>query len=205
MFAVEDENGNQEQRIKIIKNTYLDNTMWNSGEYTGNWLTSTLNTYLNTDYYNSLSSDTKSMIAKTRYYIARISNGGGAEEYYSNERNTTTDNWSGNIALIYPSDNYYTYALGVDDTCYTIGYWSGCNDSSGKGNGWIYNLDKGAIKWTISWTSHANHAVWQIKNGSLYGERVNVNAMVNPTLYLKSNVKIKSGDGSIDNPYEFEL
>lgn len=39
---------------------------------------------------------------------------------------------------------------------------------------------------------------------SNYGS-VNGSLATRPSLCLKPNVKIKSGDGTIDNPYEFEL
>ena len=49
---------------------------------------------------------------------------------------------------MYPSDYSYTYALGVDNTCYTSG--DSCSSSSGKTNGWIYNTNSNSVQWLLS-------------------------------------------------------
>ena len=53
IIPTEDTNGNVENRIKIIKDTSIGNKKWNE-RASNNWVTGTLNTYLNNDYYNSL-------------------------------------------------------------------------------------------------------------------------------------------------------
>ena len=58
-----------ENRIKIIKPTSLGNMYWDSSR-SNNWARpSTLNTYLNNDYYNTLSNEAKSMVGPTKYYL----------------------------------------------------------------------------------------------------------------------------------------
>lgn len=42
---------------------------------------------------------------------------------------------------MYPSDNYYTYVLGVDNLCCTSEFWNDCAGSSGRTNDWIYNTN----------------------------------------------------------------
>ena len=112
--------------------------------------------------------------------------------------------WIGKIALIYPSDNYYTYSLGVDNICYTDSY--NCPDSSGKNNGWIYTVSNRSYLWLLSPNNDVN--VWYLHaNGrlGLSGRGTSDKNAVRPTLYLSSQVKIASGDGSEQNPYRLKL
>ena len=64
VFTVEDENGNTEQRIKIVRNEKLSSNMaWNSNGV-NEWSTASLNTYLNGEYYNGLDVESKKLIEK---------------------------------------------------------------------------------------------------------------------------------------------
>ena len=212
VFTVEDGNGNTEQRIKLVRNEKLSSKMlWDSNNV-NEWVTATLNTYLNGDYYNGLDDTSKSMIADTKYYLGGSSayDNLKGEDYYNFERGTTvysgrSTSWNGKIALMYPSDYSYTYALGVDNTCYTDGY--DCDGSSGKTNGWIYNTNSNSYQWLLSPLSEYSHAAF-----NLYGSgRVISNGLVTnsfgvrPSLYLVSNIKIDSGDGSAQNPYQLKI
>ena len=113
---------------------------WTSN-HVNEWSTASLNTYLNGDYYNGLDGVSKSMIGDTKYYLGgSSSSSGGAETYYAWERGTTvysghSTSWNGKIALMYPSDYIYTYALGVDNTCYTDGYNCRTNKDGTSANG----------------------------------------------------------------------
>ncbi len=200
VFTVEDGNGNTEQRIKIVRNKKLSRSMqWNSN-VVNEWSTATLNTYLNGDYYNGLDDTSKSKVADTKYYL------GGSykfkylkgEDYYNFERRTTvysgrSTSWNGKIALMYPSDYSYTYALEVDNTCYTDGY--NCDGSSGKTNGWIYNTNSNSAQWLLSPGSDNSRSAFLL-GGSGYvsssGYSVASSLGVRPTLYLSSQVKITS-------------
>lgn len=88
----------------------------------------------------------KSMIVNSKYCLEGSStNSGGAEKYYNWERENEvysgkSISWIGKIALMYPSDNYYNYALGVDNICYIDGTTNGCQNSLSKTNGCIYNI-----------------------------------------------------------------
>ena len=103
---------------------------WNSS-YANEWETASLNTYLNVDYYNSLTEISKTMIAISKYYLGGRENDsnthlGTASDMYSWERGTRV--FPGNklsctskIALMYSSDYTYTFAYGVDNICYNDG------------------------------------------------------------------------------------
>ena len=59
-------------KVKIIRNDSIGDYAWDNDAYTNNWSTSTLNTYLNGDYYNSLNtknSKTIGLISSATYYL----------------------------------------------------------------------------------------------------------------------------------------
>ena len=213
VFTVEDGNGNTEQRIKLVRNEQLlGSYAWNFN-HVNEWSTATLNTYLNGDYYNGIDATSKSMIANAKYYLGGSNTeSGGAETYYNWERGTTvysgrSTSWNGKIALMYPSDYSYTYALGVDNTCYNDGSYSGCGESSGKTNGWIYNTNSNSNQWFLSpYSGGSNYAFHLFDSGNFnYYGYLGISYGVRPSLYLVSNIKIDSGDGTEQNPYSLKL
>ena len=213
VFDVEDGNGNREKRIKIVRNGSLSNNMEWDQSLENEWSTATLNTYLNGEYYNGLDVESKNMIADTKYYLGglqfdEITHLGTAEDMYSYERGTAvfsgrSTSWTGKIALMYPSDHTYTYALGVNNICYTDIFM--CSSDGDPTNGWLYNIEEND-HWLLTPFSEAQYEV-------VSGDRENIiNASfveypmaIYPTLYLKSSVKIDSGDGTYQNPYKLKL
>ena len=142
IFTVEDENGNLEERIKIIRDGFLNRyyaddeiILWDTNEIY-DWPSATLNEYLNEDYYSTFSDETKAMIGETKYYLGGYdvqlgSNYGSTEDIYTWERGNLTyskdgrersKNWIGKLALIYPSDNYYIYANNIENICFNTPY-----------------------------------------------------------------------------------
>ena len=213
VFTVEDENGNKEERLKIVRNEKLPSKMsWNSNNV-NEWPTATLNTYLNGEYYNGLDEMSKNMIADTKYYLGGSNkNNGGAETYYSWERGTAVYNgrstsWNGKIALMYPSDYTYTYALEVDNLCYTSEFWNDCAGSSGRTNDWIYNTNSNSQQWLLSTYSGNNSYVLLIFQGGTLGNNYPAESLVSvrPSLYLVSNIRIDGGTGEESNPYNLKL
>ena len=215
VFTVGDGNGNTEQRIKIVRNEKLSDTMkWDSNNV-NEWSTATLNTYLNGEYYNGLDTTSKSMIADTKYYLGGSSayKNLAGEDYYNFERGTTVYNkngttrstsWTGKIALMYPSDYSYTYALGVDNTCYSDGY--DCDGSSGKTNGWIYNTNSNSTQWLLSpYSNYSDNSFALDSSGFVGRSNVPDSLGVRPSLYLVSNIKIDSGEGTEQSPYSLKL
>ena len=216
VFTVEDGNVNTEQRIKIVRNEKLSSNMaWDSNEK-NEWKDASLQKYLNGtnagDYYNGLDDTSKSMVADTKYYLGGSSTYDNlkGEDYYNFERGETTyqnsrqTNWTGKIALMYPSDYSYTYALGVDNTCYTDGF--DCYDSSGKTNGWIYNTNSNSLQWLLSPRSDYSHLAFRLNTSGSVGNNSSAYSYgVRPSLYLVSNIKIDSGEGTEQNPYSLKL
>ena len=194
VFTVEDGNGNAEQRLKIVRNEKLSTGMsWDSNE-TNKWDNASLNTYLNSDYYSNLSPESKNMIVDTKYYLGGSdTNFGGAETYYNWERGTTVYSnrdtyWICKIALMYPSDIFYIYALGVDDTCYTN--VDNCSGSSGKTNGWLYVINNNSHLWLLSPHSESADRVFNLTEGFwLYNTYSSIPDGVNLTLICHHKLK----------------
>ena len=214
VFNVENENDKQVQRMKIIKDESIGRYAYDTNN-TNDWPNTTLNAYLNGDYYNSLTSIAQNMIGKTKFYLGgndTYENLSGLD-YYAFERgskvygeNSTT--WVGNIALMYPSDYIYTYANGVNNICFTDGYKCADTDENKVRSNWLYN-DQGQR--VISHNSLDNATVFLIYVHFLLANRgtsqcrAAYETSVRPTLYLKETVKIVDGDGTQDNPYQLSI
>jgi len=109
-----------------------------------------------------------------------------------NDTVTRTTEWEGKIGLIYPSD--FGYAGGSICTSIT---WGSCSQ-----NNWVPN---GAWNWTISPDAYSDYAhnVWSVGDRADAGGADLVSGG-RAALYLKSNVQIKGGDGSKNNPYKLK-
>ena len=204
VFTTENAEGNKDQRIKLISERRFYKEFDSGGK---DWGDSTLKEYYNGDYYLSLDKDAKSMIDSIKYYLGGTDTGGNsALEFYNYERgnqvygNLEDINWIGKIGVIYPSDYLYTYAKGVDDKCLS----GSCYKQAGgtPANGWIFNIVT-VTQWTMTpyW---AGEFIIQ-NSGSLYNAYRTDKFGTRPVLYLKSSIKIKTGDGTQDHPYEFEI
>ena len=201
VFTVEDANGNKEQRIKIIRNV-SGGYKWNSTS-SNEWSTASLQTYLNGDYYNSLSDEAKAMIGESKFYLGGSSlNLHSGPTYYAFERGTTvysgrSTNWIGKIGLMYPSDYAYTYANGVDYKCYTDTY--NCETSTPT-KGWLYNK---ANEWLISPNSVVSTHAFDVRSVGYvdYGRDVTNLYGARPSTYLLSSIHLDKGTGTKDDPY----
>lgn len=205
VFSVDDGNGNYEERIKLIRNDSLGYKQWNSSNV-NEWGGSTIQTYLNDTY--TLDDDSKEMIQSSKYYLGgRGDNSANGEVFYTSERSETvinsdrSKNWTGNIALMYTSDYVFTYALGVDDICYNNP--DSCNNNN-PASGWLY---RNYHRWTLSPNSSSKiYEFLIIRSGdAFYTGSPNGVSGTNPVVYLKPNVRIKSGDGTSLNPYQLEI
>ena len=158
------------------------------------------------DYNKNIKSNWIDKIAKVKWNVGGASaemsalNSYGAERGENHINNpsdgiTRTTTWDGKIALMYPSD--YGYAS-TDTTCR-----SGLSSSNCKNENWLFNS---ANQWTLSpYSGFVNVALSVFSSGSInLTYFVNNNRDVRPVLYLKSNVIISKGNGTIDNPFIIE-
>jgi len=181
------------------------------GEYqydddSSDWNNATLKDILNSEtgtYYSALktkNNKTLELISETNYYINGMDN---SDVYtnilYRNER-TGSSIWTGNIALLYPSD--YGYAVDINNCSYTTSNYENCISYN-----WMYNLvtaEGSAEAWLLIAFPEVSGYGWNIyRNGNCFSfEYHGYSFFVSPVLYLRTELGIETeGDGSSSNPY----
>jgi len=162
---------------------------------------------------------TKNLSATTFYNLERGNLTGKQCSSGTKCSDTLTRNltWTGKVGLMYSSDYGYATAGGSTsnrNTCVTS-YSVELMDSNSVDwskytdcykNDWLYNSDS-TPKWTITpraFTDGSRTTFCLASEGYSYSNRCSESNIVNPVVYLKSNVSIKSGDGTRSNPYILE-
>lgn len=228
VFPVDDGTGKVEYRVKISRNTGIGFIPFNQGSNINDWTISTLKNKLNTgDYYQGLSSSSKSVISDAKWYLGgnNFENNLNAEAYYKFERGTNVYNsrssyWIGKVAVIYPSDYAYTYAYGVNDRCYNNG--NACDYGLSIGS-WMYNMHFDSSNTKVDTTPNNNHEkkyTWTlsprsdnpntpfivVSSGKVQfgGGGVASDGVVIPTVYLNADAAALEGDGTLLDPYMLE-
>ena len=241
VFDVATTNGGPtEKRIKIIRDESIGEYAWDKhsivvmptaekdyyakflasfpeiGNGENNWSIASLQTYLNSDYYNALSSESRSLIGDAVWNLGgtasyQSSSNGLASHFYGYERGTTVYSgnptyWIGKIGLMYPSD--YGYATSGGSTTNRASCLakelSGWNDSSyGDCKNNDYLFDSSSDQWTLMIDSSSSFGVFLVNtSGSITSSNLVDNTLASrPVIYLKSDVKITEGDGSSNSPF----
>ncbi len=185
VFPVEDLYGNIQQRVKIISDSILETTtsaLITSGTYYEKLNSGT--------YWQSLSTSAKSMISTSKYYKSEIPY--NYYQYCSNktESSLTYYNWERNnssymfnkIALMYPSDYFFTFNDYYDTS-------------------WMYQSNK--YPFTISSKSNNGGRVLYLSTNCVSSpSSVSSTYSIRPVLYLSENTEYISGDGSSGSPYK---
>ncbi len=151
---------------------------------------------------------TRNAIESVMWNIGAITTSLTANETYSAERGTSvasghSTTWTGKIALMYPSDYVYTNIGGTTynrDSCLGLMATEWNNDECSNNN---YLNGSSTKLWILS-QPLSGSSYYFINNGRLSISIPN-NYDVKPTLYLKSNISITSGDGSSASPYQLSL
>ena len=213
-------------KIKLIRNAILtpvttdkgvtigtsSGFYWNKVQQTGknynNWEGSTLQNYLNGTYYNSIGNTYQNMIEESTFYLGGATGDNyrtlTSSGYYQAERDSTQV-YSGNpgstkqkIGLMYPSD--YGYAAGESCQSTALNKYS----SSCKNTDYLW-LNNGKHEWLqVPNASYNAIAANLYSDGSVFGSGDSVFSIaraVRPVLYLKSQIRITGGDGSINNKF----
>ena len=229
VIPTEDTSGKVENRLKIIRNTSIGDMKWNactinseekcedSGKYLNDWTGATLNTYLNTTYYNTLSTDAKNMIGTTKYYLGGYNafeitndtmwqyerkNDANRSGYYYGSNLVMQNDASKKIALMYASD----YGYASSNVCkYTCSNRLDCDDSQCDSTNWLYS---GNDEWLLPQGSDFSSEAFMVYSSGLVGSNNSVflyEYAVRPVLSLSSNVKISSGEGTSQKPYTLSV
>ena len=213
---------------KIIREESIGSYAWHKSS-TNDWTVSSLNTILNTYYRNSqngtdqtacyfystnvsgncdftkigLNALSRSMIEKVTWHLGGHSTASAtASTFYTAERGTTvygsnSPTTTGHIGLMYPSD--YGYSV-LASNCARTTNLSNYSRSSCGGESWLL---KNGYEWTMThYSSDGNYVFYVNDNAHLSNNTLaDSGYAVRPTAYLKSNVYVISGTGSITDPY----
>ncbi|HIS87517.1 MAG TPA: hypothetical protein IAB49_05250 [Candidatus Caccenecus avistercoris] len=213
--------------IKIIRSESLGDLHWNTSDV-GNWSTSSLQVSLNNSYLNGselgngkgLSETARNMTETVTWKLGGAASytsvsDGLASHWYGYERGTKVYSgnptiWQGKIGLMYPSDYGYATSGGSTtnrEACLATALynWNSSSYSYCKNNDWLYNND---YQWTLTMLSSSPSTVFIVYNsGKVETSSINLYASgaVRPSVYLKANVSILSGDGTRANPYTLDI
>ena len=132
-----------------------------------------------------------------------------ANEIYEYERSTGKvlgsgpTEWTGKIALAYPSD--YGYAVDLSKCNQTLYNY---NSSTCTSNNWMKTIITPNFAWLLTPYSDNSYSVWSVSSwGSVYyyySDAYNESGVA-PVLYLNANANIKSGTGSSSAPYQLSV
>ena len=191
--------GNQ---VKLIKSTSYGNYAWDSGN-SNTWDASTkpdIYNTLNTTYYETLSSEWKTLIDQTHTWQVggmTFENGRDvAKTVYDYEVGINQTGYEETMAigLIYVSD--YGYAASPENWQTTLNSY---NNDNNKNNNWMF---MGLPEWTISpFPSFPDCAFYVHSSGYPNINSVNSGSNFRPAFYLNSNVGLEGGSGTESDPY----
>ena len=184
--------------IKIMKISNINLMTWNT-DGDGNWDgPTTLNTYLNSTYYNQLDSVAKSQIIDGNFSIGEITmNNTNLSEQINDEN---SKKWKGKIAL--PTVSEYLRTNSNKSSCGTFSL-NNSNTNSCKKTTWMFT-SKVPYWWALSRPYNASYS----SGIEIIGGKINSGnqpSSVRPALYLSSNIKITSGTGTSQDPYQISL
>ena len=214
--------------VKIIRDDAIGSFAWHKSK-TNDWTAASLNIeilnnlYLNsssgTCYFYSTSvgkacSFVDNGLANVQDFIENAtwnlggysSNSVTTSDMYTYERGTTVSSGrpvvtTGKVGLMYPSD--YGYSVTNANCSHTSKNLGSYNSSSCGGKAWLL---KYGFEWTNSPYSGNSNVVFYVGSNAWLGSDFTYNGYgVRPVLYLKSNVYVTGGDGSINNPYQLSL
>ena len=184
---------------KIIKDTSIGNYKWSSTDT--NWTTSSIESYLNGTYYNSLNSEAKDLMTKVTWNLGD-NNGVSILETNSREfYNFTLSNntWEGYVGLIYPSD--YLYATGLTrKECLTNNVLDKYTaDSFCTKSNYLTSTNK---MWTMTTYIDSDNKKEVFNTSNKIDHNSNIEEYeIKPVVFLTNNVMITEGSGEKTNPY----
>ena len=195
-----------DKTLKIVTTNTIGYQYWDSS-YSNNWSRpASINAYLNSTYYNSLTDIAKGQIVSNNFNIGTVTSGNNDLKTQMN--NESSVKWYGKIAL--PTVSEYLRTNSNINKCKTLNLASK-NVSTCKNTNWMY---EGGGWWLLSGVTGRSDMVFYVSGSSnyyVYSEQTyNGNAPngaaynTHPVLNLSSTVNIIGGNGSQNNPYVIE-
>ena len=169
----------------------IETVTWNIGTMSEDW-NNISNTAVVRDFYYGERSDS----------LGNICSG----TIYCNDQVIRSSLWDGNVGLMYPSDYGYATNGGVlgREMCLNTPMFKLLEDTYDEchNNNWLYN--NSIHQWLLTPVSHSNFlssVFFLVSPGFINRTSATDSLGVRPTVYLKSSLKIVSGDGSINAPF----
>ena len=179
---------------QIIRDTFLGEMPWSTEDSNVWTLPVSLNTYLNNEYYNSLTD--KDDITSHNFNIgSSTQDNDDLASQFTEEKNSV---WNGKVGLMTASDYINANSNTVD--CNSFLKLTNNRDLCSATN----YLLKGETAWTITAKKGSSSSVYAVSGSSsrLYNEDNGVDySTVQPVVYLKNDTEIKIGDGTLNNPF----
>ncbi len=194
---------NSDGTIKIMKDGNIntsDNIAWDELGV-NNWnRPATLNTYLNGDYYNSLTSTAQSQIVEGTYYAGGVTDDNNdMQDQISDEKAVTSK-----VKVALPTLSEYLRANSNKEQCGTFSLVRNnhftCRNSDWMINKYIW------VWWTLSPVSDTYEDVFYVSDtgnvidSATYGAST-ADLAVRPAITLSSEVQITGGIGTESDPY----
>ena len=182
-----------QQLVKVIKNTSIGDTKWDTAG-SNDWTSASLNGTLNSTFKTEKLSEIEDKIAEVSwrisgYYYNRVT----TKAVYAGEVTSATKTHTAKIGLMYVSD--YGYATTPD-------YWT-TNvydyNTAASSKDWLF---LGSYEWLLSPNSSTPSSAWVVNSsGSAYHLNSVISSIaVRPSFYLLSSVNFAGGDGTKNSP-----
>lgn len=151
----------------------------------------------------------KKAVENVSWSLGQATTSQNAKEIYEYERNSdvTVKNWHGKIAVLYASD--YMFATSGDasysrDECLNLTGENLHNNTDCYLNNYLY---KSYPQWTLTPNFKWDNNVLDISESGVVSTNNAYSSTyyIRPTLFLKSNILITSGDGSSNTPYQLGI
>jgi len=184
--------------LKIMKKDSIGNMAFDSSN-SNNWARpAPLNTYLNNDYYNSLSSEARNLIQTHTWAIGPVTyNNTDLAGQIASENGTT---WTGNIGLMSASEvlRANTNISQCGNNSLNETNYSTCKPTN-------YIVPTSGYLWTVSPDASTAYIVFDVySSGEVLSTFASNSYGVLPALYLTSNITLE-GEGTEVNPYTINV
>jgi len=160
-----------------------------------------LNTYLNNDYYNTLTEESQKAIEPHDFNVASPGNNSDTENIATNIKQEQVYKWKGKIGLMNVTDVLKT---SPSDSCSTLQSGQCMNNSERtcKNNNWLIKYNE----FTLSpYPNSDRYLVWNISaEGCIYTGSTESSFSSRTVIYLKSDIYLK-GTGEENNPFTIKL
>ena len=189
---------NSDGTIKIMRDAIITDSYWDTSR-SNNWnRPASLNTYLNGNYYNSLTNVAQSQIVEAIYNVGVVTNHNNDMIDQINDEKSVTSK----VKIALPTVSEYIRANSNKNQCGTLSSNSD-NTKTCINSNWMYIDD---YWWLLSPYFGGSDTVFYVDSiGGIYGNWPDAMlSAVRPTVTLSSEVQIIGGDGSQSNPFIIE-